>query len=236
MLLGFQSDWRTPANFHGNRYEALVRVKRSTSTPPLDLVSFGAQVERYPASEDFSLQVHFYLPSDPPIAFVQATELDEDLQYLMESKVAWRPKACNVFQPWSSKVALNRIPASNLGVVVRLGGASADVRRFSPAVVVPDVRTATRPEKYVAALRVGPEPIRSVEWSLYRRSDGQLTLVKGDKIQRSYRPATHATIELGTAELKDGWYRLVVHAPFSALAGTADYAFEFYHRAKSCLN
>jgi hypothetical protein len=235
VLCAFQPDWRTPANFHDNRYEALIRIKRNTSAPPLELVSFGAPFEGYPGSKDFSLRVHFFLPTDQPAAFVQATELDEDLQYRMESKVNWKPKTCNTFEGWRSDVALNKVPASNLGVVVRLDGSSADFRRFSPAVVVADSKSAPKPGSYLAVMRIGTEPIQSLRWSLYSKNNNRLTPVASANVPKSFRSASHATIEINAGGLKNGWYRLVMQAPYSARPGTADYAFDFYNRVEPCL-
>jgi hypothetical protein len=233
LLCAFQTDWRTPSNDRGNRFEGLIRIKRSTSTTPLELVSFSSGIGEYPKARPFTLQVQFFLSQDEP-AVVQAAELDEDLQYRMEAKrVKWTSGTWNTFEGWDSEVALNRVPASNLGVVVRLGGSSSDFRRFAPAFVSVQSQRASPLTYYSVALRIGDDAIRSLEWALYSVQQSHLALITHATISKSFRRGSHAAIQINASSLNEGWQRITFHGPYSARTGIAEYSFDFYHRPRN---
>jgi hypothetical protein len=234
-LAAFQADWRATAKNLKNRYEGTIRINRN-SEPEFDLVSL-ASIDGYPMDRGVSLRVRFYLPAGAQAsslqAFVQAFDLDGQVQYRMESKPsAWERKQWNAFTDWDTNEVLVpvKLPATNLGVLVRLGGASSDHRQFSPAVV--SQSESAKADSYRFSIHVGPDRVRDLKWELYRvdrtpKGDALLPAQQSGMLARSIRD-DHAEDKIMTAPLNEGWYQVRLNGTYESLPGSAGYDFEFY--------
>jgi len=117
----------------GNRYEGTIGIP--LGKPDLELLSFVSYLEEF--NSDVNLKVRFFLPKKSDV-LIYGQEIRERKHYLMESKPDnWVPDSWNEFGPWQTQDVIDKekIPHSNLGVVVYLSKDKTDDSKLAPAFI-----------------------------------------------------------------------------------------------------